>query len=204
MPMGGADTATELANLALEALGETKRVGDVTTDTSSVGKALQMQFWPVFDETLEGYPWNCARKRARIAAHATITPAFDFTSYYPLPADFIGLQEIHGLVEGDRWAVEAAGAEGAEFMAIACDLPAPLDLVYTYRLRNLALASPSLKGAFVHGLAFKVAMPVTGDSKKRDAQFTIWKDAMAIGQRNDGRLQSNRRPPEPEILRVRE
>lgn len=196
------ETATELANLALEALGETKRLSNVETDQGTVARTLQANFWPAFDETLAGYPWNCARKRVRLGALA-LAPPFGFTSYYQLPSDFLGVQEIDGALEGDQWAVEVAGEPGAEIPVIATDIPAPLDLVYTYAMRNLALATPSLKGAFIHGLAFRSAMGVTGDGRKRDDQFAIWKDMLSVGQRADGRMMSKRRPPDSEILTVR-
>lgn len=203
MAFGSADTATELANLALDALGETKRLLNVETDGTAVAKVMQSVFWVAWDETLAGYPWNCARKRARLAAMEQ-TPAFGFEKYYALPADFLGVQEIDGVLEGEQWAIELAGTDDAPVLALACDIPAPLDLVFTCRLRNLAVASASLKGAFIHALAFRAAMGVTGDSKKRDAQFAIWEKMLGIGQRADGRMMARRVPPDSAVITVRD
>jgi hypothetical protein len=207
MPLGTVNTTTSLANLALAALGENKRILDIEADTTSVGRAIQDAFWAAWDETLRGYPWDCAKKRVSLAAMSA-APAFGYTAMYQLPSDYIAPQELPDLGEGETYSVErylpAGGTPGAEVLVLSCDLPAPLQLVYTYRLRNIAHADPAFIGAFKYLLAFEVGPSVTKDTKKRDAMWAAWQAKMSNATRADARQGPRRPMPDSAIVSERE
>src|SRR5689334_393604 len=122
MVMQAPATVTDLANLALDAIEQNQALTDVESDNSAVAKAVRRHFYQCWDETLQSAPWNCARKRKALPALEE-TPAWGFDFYYQMPADYVNMQEIDGLCEGQQWKVEDTTA-GAK--AIAIDLDAPL------------------------------------------------------------------------------
>lgn len=207
MPLATSITTTSLANLALAALGENKRLLDVETDTTAVGRAVQDTFWQAWDETLRGYPWDCAKKRFSLAAMSA-TPAFGFDVMYQLPADYIAVQSLEDLVAGELYSVErylaSGGTPGAEVQVLSCDIAAPLRGVYTYRLRNVAHADPAFIGAFKYLLAFEIAPSVTKDTKKRDGMWAVYQSKISIGMAADARQGPRRPMPDSDIVTGRE
>jgi hypothetical protein len=193
-------TETDLANLALDLLANNKALLDVETDTTSIGNAIRRAFWQSWDETLQAAPWNCARKRVSIAALSE-EPAWGFDYYYGLPGDYINLQEIDGLAEGEQWNVEETPA-GVK--AIACDLATPIDLAYTYQLRDIGKASPLFKAAFIAHLAASTAQSITKSDAIEAKCWSIFSTKIAQAMGADGREGSRRRMPDSQIVSDRD
>lgn len=193
-------TTTDLANLALDMMGNNSALLDVETDTTAWGKALRRAFWQAWDECLQAAPWNCARKRVALAALEE-TPAWGFTTYFAVPADYMNVQEIDGLLESEQWSVEDTPLG---VRAIACDLAAPLYLAYTWQLRDIARAAPLFRAAFVALLAAKTAMAITRDSSIEARCWATFNRLILEAQGADGREGSRKPMPDSYVVSVRD
>lgn len=200
MVMQAPATTTDLANLALDLIEEDQALLDVESDTTAVGKAVRRAFWQCWDETLRAAPWNCARKRVSRPALSE-EPAFGFDYYYELPGDYINVQEIGDLAEGEQWCVEETPA-GAK--AIACDLAAPLYLIYTYQLRNIAKADAMFRSAFVARLGASIAPTLSKDSAIEAKCWGIYNRLIIEAQMADGREGARKPAPDSEIVSCRD
>lgn len=193
-------SVTDLANLALDMLGQNAALLDLESDVTSPGRALRRAFWQSWDETLRAAPWNCARKRVSLPALEE-TPAWGFDTYYALPGDYMNVQEISGVIEGDLWEVEETPA-GVK--AVACDLEAPLLLAYTYQLRDIAKADAAFKGAFVAHLAATVSPPITRDEPTTRRCWTVFREKVTLAQMFDSREAARRRAPDSQVVSIRD
>jgi hypothetical protein len=200
MVMQAPATTTDLANLALDLCEENNALLDVESDTTAAGKAIRRAFWACWDETLRAAPWNCARKRISIAALAE-EPSWGYDFYYGLPGDYMNMQEIDGLTEGEQWAIEETTA-GAK--AIAIDLAAPLYITYTYQLRDIAKADALFKSAFVARLGAAIAPPVTKDQKIEKKCWDIYRALIGEAMGADSREGSRRPTPDSAVVSERD
>lgn len=200
MAISAPETETDFANLALDLLGQNAPLLSLDSDPSSTGKTLRRAFWKSWDETLRSAPWKCARKRVAIAALVE-TPAWGYDYYYQLPSDYVNMQEIGELGEGQQWVIETTDG-GVQ--AIAVDLEAPLNIAYTYRLRDLTRADALFTGAFAAHLAASTARAIT---KSDDIEFRCWQvfdRKIAQALMADGRDRARPRAPESELVTTRD
>lgn len=200
MTMAGPSTTTDLANLALDLIEQNNALLDVESDITAVGKAVRRAFWQCWDETLRGAPWNCARKRVSLAALSE-EPAWGFDYYYQLPADYVNMQEIDGLTEGEEWSVETTPA-GA--YAIACYLSAPLNIAYTYALRDISRADPLFRSAFVARLGAAICAPLAKSGAIEAKCWNIYRAMLGEAQGADSREGSRMRPKDSAVVSIRD
>jgi hypothetical protein len=200
MVMQAPATVTDLANLALDLIEQNQALLDVGSDQTATGKAVRRAFWQCWDEVLQAAPWNCARKRKALP-QLEETPAWGFDYYYQLPADYVNMQEIDGLYEGQQWTVEETDA-GAK--AIAIDLDAPLYIAYTYLLRDISRASPLFRGAFVARLGAAVCAPLAKNQTIETKCWNIYNRAVLEAQGADGREGSRKPTPDSLIVSTRD
>jgi hypothetical protein len=195
-------SSTDLANLALDLIEQNAPLADVedAADTSAAAKAVRRAYLQCWDETLQAAPWNFARKRASLAALEE-EPAWGFDYYYQLPSDYLNMQEIEGLAEGEQWSVEetAAGVK-----AIAIDLDAPLNIAYTYQVRTITRAPPLFLSAFVARLAAAIAAPISKNSEIQTKCWNIYNRTILEAQGADGREQARGRFPDSRVVSVRD
>ncbi len=200
MVMQAPATVTDLANLALDLIEQNYAMLDVESDTTSTGKAVRRAFWQCWDETLQAAPWNCARKRFSLPALEE-TPLWGFDYYYQVPSDYVNMQEIDGLEEGQQWQIEDTPS-GAK--AIAIDLDAPLYGAYTYLLRDISRASPLFRGAFVARLGAAVCPPLAKNQTIETKCWNIYNRAILEAQGADGREGSRKPTPDSRIVSIRD
>lgn len=193
-------SATELANLALDMMGENRTLLSIESDDTLSGRTLRRAFWQSWDEVLREGRWNCARKRRSIAALSEV-PEWGFSTYYQLPADFVNVQEIEGLAEGQQWEIEQT--PGGAY-AIACDLQEPLRLAYTFRLRDIARADAVFAGAFVAHLAATCSPAITRNEAITKRCWDIYGMKSVKAASADGRDGARRRVPDAEIITARD
>lgn len=198
--MADPNATTQLANLALMEVGESTPLLDLESSTTTVGKISRMFYGQAWDETLRHAPWNFARKLARLPA-MTEAPLFGFKRQFQLPSDYIAVQEIHGLCRHEQWKVQEA-SDGS--LVLACDLPAPLDLAYTYRNRNVDRADPAFKGAFVFCQASYIAVPIAKDRVIRADCWAIFEKKTMLAKGADAREGSRLQPPDSDIVSGRD
>lgn len=200
MVMQAPATTTDLGNLALDFIEQNYAMTDVESDPSSSGKAVRRHFWQCWDETLQSAPWNCARKRKGLA-QLEETPAWGFDYYYQVPSDYMNMQEIDGLSEGQQWAIEETDA-GVK--AIAIDLDAPLYIAYTYQLRDISKASPLFKSAFVARLGAAICPPLAKSSTIETKCWNVFSRMIMEAQGADGREGSRKAQPDSMVVSIRD
>lgn len=84
----------DVCNKALDKVGQNPII---SLGDGNKAANLCTRNWPlVRDQVLRDHPWNFAMARA-VLAPSTETPAWGFTSMFPLPSDFLRLIEIRDL-----------------------------------------------------------------------------------------------------------
>ncbi len=156
MALTGPQSETELCNAALSLLGVEERLADVASDASVNARRCRLALPRGRDSLLAAYPWNFAARRARLPAMAA-APAWGFTAQFLVPPDLLRLRRVRGAGQAGKYVVEATD----QGPAILCDLPAPLDILYTSRTTAVGLFDPVFTDALVARLAADLAMPVT-------------------------------------------
>src|SRR4051812_40773418 len=116
--MAAGDSVVSICNIGLVALGEPPIVS--LDDNRKAAIFCKARYDQVRREILAAHVWNFARKQARLAADL-VAPLFDWTTAFPLPADFI---RIYRLVKEPPAAFEVQGH------ALLCNETAPLNIVY--------------------------------------------------------------------------
>ncbi len=139
-----------LWNRALLRLGATVLSGP--DDQSAAAEQVVAVWDGVRRSVLASYPWNCAMRRATLAANA-VPPEWGYAHAYTLPAACVRPWEVKGQKRRD-WEVENG--------QIVTDLPAPLRLRY---IADIAVheMDERLKTLMVRELAAAVAFAVTGN-----------------------------------------
>lgn len=96
--MAAPTTSTEIANLALDALGE-DIIADIESPITKAGKAANRFYDVVRRAVLRAYAWNFAKKTVYIAR--TGTPVSDYSDAYTLPSDCLRLLTVGGTSDED-------------------------------------------------------------------------------------------------------
>lgn len=163
-------TPTEIANLALGHIGESK-IADYD-EQSPVAEVIRTAWANTRDVCLRMFRWNFAT--ARVALSAVDAPADESFGYaYQLPADYLRCLEFN--------AVDAAHSltqfriEGTQILS---DDEAA-NLRYIRRVENPAEWDPSFVRAFSFKLAATVAPRLTNSSAAADRQNAAFADAIA-------------------------
>lgn len=155
MPLIAEATETACAN---EALGHLSITPILSIDSGVDFKAKQCAFFfPVVRDAMQRrYPWNFAEARVKLAASDT-APIFGFCNAFPLPQDCLAVRELPGAC-GDSLKWRVVGR------AIYTNIGAPLELVYTRRVVEVALWDAQFRIAFGFSLAGALARPLAKDS----------------------------------------
>jgi hypothetical protein len=165
-----------ITNAALRKLGQAP-ITDFT-ENSKAARLANERFEDVRDELLYRHPWNFAEKRASLAASVT-PPAWGYTNAFPLPIDYIRMRVVNGEDEHTaKWKVEDG--------SIVTDLPAPLEVLYTYQVTDANRMSASFREALASQLAADWAEDLTGDDNVVLDKGGKARIAIAQARSNDG------------------
>lgn len=109
-----ATAALDIANMALAELGQ-EPVADLTTLTNKATRQCVGQYYFCRNEVLRAHPWNCATKRATLAASAkTISGAtaanpvvITSTSHGLSNGDYVNIASVVGMIQlnGNRYKI---------------------------------------------------------------------------------------------------
>lgn len=166
----------EICNRALDALG-TEIITSFGDGTRASG-LCNRYFSQIRDEVLRSHPWNCAMKRAVLAADVT-APAWGFDYAYPLPSDCLRVFSVEGdHDDGGAWQVEAG--------SILTDLTAPLYIRYVHRVTSTGLLDPMLVSVIAARLAAELAHPLTGSAPIRQAMMKEYLERLRAARSADG------------------
>jgi len=144
-------TEIDICNLALRKVGAQTIMA---LDEASENARLCRQFYPrVRDTVLRLYPWNCATRRAKLAAAAE-APAFGWAKQYPLPVDCLFVQrmeyqDIPFKIEGRMLLTDWAEA----------------NIIYTARLEDVSQYDNLLVQAIYTMLAAEISTSLRQDAK---------------------------------------
>lgn len=140
-----------ICNRALFALGEDMIVS--LTENSKAARLCNAAFATVRDAVTRRLPWNCARRRVRLAADA-VAPPFQWVRSFTLPADFIRM--YHLSAAGDT----AYVVEGNKLLTNAA---APLDCIYIGRMDDPTLIDPLMAETIAYALAVEIGRALAQD-----------------------------------------
>ncbi len=183
--------ATEIANLALEKLGDEGEISDLGEDTRAA-RAVNACFASMRDAVLRDHPWNFATRRVQLPA-LTAAVSWGGWTAFQLPTDFLRLLEIDGdpdwQVEGDQVLVQNGG---------------PLNLRYTARIEDTARFDPLFTEALACRIACQIAIRITGSASVQERALALYARALADAKRVDGQDNPPDEMPDTSWMQARE
>lgn len=189
-------TDTQIANRALLSVGQSDTLTNLTSDDSKAARVIRAVYADCRDEVLQAYDWNFATGRAQLPQGAA-APLFDFQYQYPLPDDCVQVRALvansgtivwirttgynAGWDSGiERWRVEIVGeTEDALERVLLCDLPSPINVVYTRRVQTLTRWSPLARRALIALIAAEIALPLAQKTSLANELRDVFDDIIA-------------------------
>lgn len=167
--MPGATSVVQIINMALAEIGA-QAVTDHTVDQSPAARLANRLFDQTRDAILRAHLWNCAMKRAKLTAAAS-PPLWGFSLAYDLPADFIRLADVESRETTFR-------VEGRQILTDSSEM----NILYVYRLENVALMDESLKGSIATRLALEMSMTLQGSAQHSERLLALSEFKLSEGQ----------------------
>lgn len=188
-------TKTQIANRALDLLGQSSVLTDLDTDTSAAGKALRRHYDETRRAVLEAYPWNFATKRASLSAHSTSPSWPSGGYYYALPSDCLKVRGIEDELRDEPWKTEIIGDTPEELeRVVLIERSGPLKIIYTADVERLDIWSPMARDAFHALLAANAGMPITNKQSAVQLAYSIYEAALQGARRADAQEGSTNQP----------
>ena len=155
-----------ICNIALTNLG-VKRITSLTEDTAAA-RACNERYEDVRDAVLRAHPWNCARAQASLNAVSGTTPAYTFSTYYQLPADFLRLIDLEYpenpyQIHGRRIASSASA----------------MKITYVKRETDPNTLDALVHQAIGHRLAWEISETLTKDKNLKAEQWSQYNLVLA-------------------------
>lgn len=160
-------SATDIANLALQHLGES-RISDIGATDDKVSRTCGLNYPQARDEVLQAVPWSCAKTQTTLSK-LLVAPLYKWKAAYQLPADFIRLCAIEGhcawwpserfdrmggkLMVGENWWNEEESSD-------------TINIEYIFRQEDTSTFDPLLVECIALLLAAKMARTITGSDSK--------------------------------------
>lgn len=169
-------SVTEIANLVAKKLGE-RAVVDWETDNTKFAKSFRIMYPVLRDGLMRAYVWNFAQKRVALAASAT-KPAWGYDNQFPVPSDFVRVNEIDGISDYR----EEAGH-------ILANTDGPLYLLYTHLSEDVTIYDSLFVNYLATLIAYEMNEEITQSNTKKQilgqdlAMYKRW----AIGVDAKGR-----------------
>lgn len=188
-----ASSEVEICNLAIGRTGQSIFINSLT-EASQAANVCNVFFKPTRDAVLSAFPWNFATARATLADLGT--PPTNWAYRYALPADCLTVR--HLVVDGireplahERIAFEIAEEGDVRVLYTDC---ANAELVYTRRITNPNLFSPTFVSALGWLLASEIALPLTSAPGVADRALRMYVTVLGTAQA----LALNERQGDPE------
>lgn len=168
--MARVTTKTGVSNLTASLL-KIEPVTNIDPPDSGSKFARQCNIW--YDETrrevLSESDWDCAKKRAQIAADAT-APAFGWANRFLLPADFLRISTINDeKIPDTDYEIEDG------YLLINED--GPLNFRYIFDQEDITKWSPKLLQCVARKLAANTAYTMTGNrtfQQEKEEEYRIY------------------------------
>lgn len=150
--MGTVNTDLGIINVALVSLGI--RPGANRTENTKAMQFATARYEGVRDEVVTSGNWNSATKRA-VLSQLSSTPAWGFDNEYQLPNDLVRFVRMEDLDIEFR-------IEGRKLLTNWDEA----NIVYIYRIVEVAVMDELLKNAIAAKLAAAIALGVKGDLRQ--------------------------------------
>ncbi len=149
---------TDIYNRALQKLG-VRTVASPSED-SPRASACNRSYTIARRALLQSHNWNCAIKRANLAADAT-APIFGRTNYFPLPADFIRMLNLDPIQNVESFDYQIEGR------SIVSDEGGPLPLRYVADISDTNQMDPLFINALCCLMAVDMVTELTESNVKK-------------------------------------
>jgi hypothetical protein len=174
-----AASVVAICNRALDIIGQ-KPIVDLEDPGTAAG-ACKRNYELSRDAVTRAYPWNCATRRASLAA-LTEAPAWGFGLAYQVPADCLRVMDSEGDLDGVKWRREGN--------TIVTDAGAPLRIRYIARITDPGLFDALLADAIAAHLAMMIAQPITGSDAAVQRAAGLYQQAMRQARQIDAQESS--------------
>lgn len=157
--MSSANSDTDVANLALLAIGVKDMLGSLY-DTTPQGRACARLYRPTLESMLAAAPWGFARKSTALTLREATPPA-PWHFEYERPADCVFIRQVQtaASLPGDYWPYAQGSVNGAP--VIHTDVAGAV-LTYNAMVEAPSLWSPAFLDAMTSALASRLALSVSG------------------------------------------
>lgn len=170
--MAQGDSATSVANIALIALGEKPLTA--LSETNKNATLVNARIDDVRRFVLRSHPWRCAKKQAQLAASAD-APLFNWTSKYPLPADFIRFYSEDQMTEYmGIWEIMDGHIYTRRQGALFCE--------YIYDLADYTVMDAGLVHVIAYHLASEIALPITQNPSRATAALETMAGKLVVAR----------------------
>jgi hypothetical protein len=164
----------DICNRALQILGQ-RRITTLT-DGSAGADACAAAWDACLEAELRAHPWNCAVKRAELAADAT-EPTWGRANAFQLPSDFLRL--LRGYPE-DLLADDDYQIEGRKILT---DSDGPLYIRYIYKVEDPNEMDALFREALAFRLALAMCEELTQSNTKKELLMDEYKAAVREARR---------------------
>jgi hypothetical protein len=170
--MAQGDSATSVANIALIALGEKPLT--VLSENSKNATLINARLDDVRRFVLRSHPWRSAKKQAQLAASAD-APLFNWTSKYPLPADFIRFYNEDEMTEYmGIWEIMDGAVYTKRQGALNCE--------YIYDLQDYTVMDAAMIHVIAYHLAAELALPITQNPSRAQAALSTMSGKLELAR----------------------
>lgn len=189
-----ATSETEIANIALTRLGQ--RPITSLDQNSPTAEACNLHYPLCRDTLLRSYFWRFAITRTALSP-STTAPAFEFSTAFPLPPEFLrlvrtsldiesagyidryGYGNAYGYTPGsDPYRLESVFIDGVPTRCLVCN-EASISIEYVAKITDVAQFDPMFTDVLAQFLAAQVAMLITDNAKLAEQMVMIYKDKIA-------------------------
>lgn len=207
-----------ICNLALANLG-TRNTIQSLNENSTESKACNQWYDIARISTLEGYDWSFAKKRVALAVSSEAAPEGIWAFRYVYPADCLAARRMQqpsylstpliltdafdaSFPDPDAIPFEVEMESDGESKSILTDLEDAI-LVYTFDQENTGLFSKFFSMTLSYGLAYYMAIQLTGRKSFRDDNYALFTTMLGLASEHDANERVDKKPRESEMIRAR-
>ena len=195
--MGVPQSKTDIANLALDYIGELP-VASIDPPSASEEALLSRHYDTEREKLLRNHLWNFAKKRATISRSGT--PAFDYADKYLLPSDFLRFISIEGDteiefetdydIEGEEVLMDNGGANS-------------INIRYIANIEDISLWDATTRAALARAVALAICYHYTKSNKAVERCNAEYNISLAEAINADSMERPPKRRSESNLIRRR-
>jgi hypothetical protein len=196
-----ATSAVTISNMALSRIGARSTIASLTED-SNEARHCKLLFDHARDATLEAFDWNFARVRVALAELGDEPTGWSYR--YAYPSNCIQPRFLEAPTRTERrlpYRIEAkADLSGRVILTDVEDAV----LVYTARVTDPALFTPSFVTALSWRLGADLAIPITGKESLQQRCLAMWQNTLNSAAVNDANAEAPDEIPDASWISARD